>query len=149
MTGYASDGAQRDQHLLVYLDEAHIHQDCDLGYGWAACGQRLWVNSGLPGLSVRVSFYGLDLYNEGHLHCPRRGLERSHRRPGPHPNSSKRRLRKFAPTPASFRVPAQVLFHERNTLGAVQYQDLNPLSLQKRTSSRQRVSLTLSDNHPL
>ena len=29
-------GAQRDQHLLVYLDEAHIHQDADLGYGWAA-----------------------------------------------------------------------------------------------------------------
>src|SRR3954470_3306887 len=23
------DGAQRDQHLLVYVDEAHIHQDCD------------------------------------------------------------------------------------------------------------------------
>ena len=24
-------GAQRDQHLLVYMDEAHIHQDADLG----------------------------------------------------------------------------------------------------------------------
>src|SRR5215212_2794059 len=61
------DGAQRDQHLLVYLDEAHIHQDCDLGYGWAERGQRLWIASRSPGLSARVSFYGLYLYNEGQV----------------------------------------------------------------------------------
>jgi hypothetical protein len=30
------DGAARDRHLLVYVDEAHIHQDADLGYGWSA-----------------------------------------------------------------------------------------------------------------
>jgi hypothetical protein len=29
-------GAQQDRHRLVYLDEAHIHQDADLGYGWSA-----------------------------------------------------------------------------------------------------------------
>jgi transposase len=57
--------AQRDRHLLVYLDEAHIHQDADLGYGWAERGQRLWVTSSSPGLAARVSFYGLYLYNEG------------------------------------------------------------------------------------
>ncbi len=28
-------GAQHERHLLVYLDEAHIHQDAGLGYGWA------------------------------------------------------------------------------------------------------------------
>src|SRR4051812_33374418 len=61
------DGAQRDRHLLVYLDEAHIHQDADLGYGWAERGQRLWVNSSSPGLSARISFYGLYLYNEGQV----------------------------------------------------------------------------------
>ncbi len=60
-------GAQRDQHLLVYVDEAHIHQDADLGYGWAQRGQRLWVASSSPGLSARVSFYGLYLYNEGQV----------------------------------------------------------------------------------
>src|SRR3954454_15423168 len=60
-------GAQRDQHLLVYLDEAHIHQDADLGYGWSARGQRFWVASSAPGLSARVSFYGLYLYNEGQV----------------------------------------------------------------------------------
>jgi transposase len=61
------EGAQRDRHLLVYLDEAHIHQDADLGYGWARCGERLWVASSSPGLSARVSFYGLYLYNEGQV----------------------------------------------------------------------------------
>jgi transposase len=61
------DGAQRDRHLLIYLDEAHIHQDADLGYGWAERGRRLWVASRSPGLSARVSFYGLYFYNEGQV----------------------------------------------------------------------------------
>jgi transposase len=61
------EGAQRDRHLLVYLDEAHIHQDADLGFGWAERGRRLWVASRSPGLSAKVSFYGLYLYNEGQV----------------------------------------------------------------------------------
>jgi transposase len=61
------EGAQRDRHLVVFLDEAHIHQDADLGYGWAERGQRLWVASRSPRLSARVSFYGLYLYNEGQV----------------------------------------------------------------------------------
>src|SRR5206468_1798163 len=60
-------GAQRDQHLVVFLDEAHIHQDCDLGYRWGERGQRLWIASRSPGLSARVSFCGLSLYNEGQV----------------------------------------------------------------------------------
>ena len=60
-------GAQRDQHVLIYVDEAHIHQDADLGYGWAKRGQRFWVASSSPGLSARVSVYGLYLYNEGQV----------------------------------------------------------------------------------
>jgi transposase len=60
-------GAQRDQHALVYMDEAHIHQDAALGYGWGERGRRLWVASTSPGLSARVSFYGLYLYNEGQV----------------------------------------------------------------------------------
>ena len=59
--------AQRDRHLLVYLDEAHIHQDADLGYGWAERGERLWVASSSPGLAAKVSFYGLYLYNEAQV----------------------------------------------------------------------------------
>jgi transposase len=60
-------GAQRDRHLVVYVDEAHLHQDADLGYGWAKRGERFWVASSSPGLSARVSVYGVYLYNEGQV----------------------------------------------------------------------------------
>jgi len=59
--------AQRDRHRLVYLDEAHIHQDADLGYGWGVRGERFHVASSSPGLAAKVSFYGLYLYNEGQV----------------------------------------------------------------------------------
>jgi transposase len=59
------DGARDERHTLVYLDEAHIHQDVDLGHGWCERGQRFYVASSSPGLSAKVSFYGLYLYNEG------------------------------------------------------------------------------------
>src|SRR4029450_1355597 len=42
-------GAQRDRHLLVYLDEAHIHQDADLGSGWSERGGRFWIAPPPPG----------------------------------------------------------------------------------------------------
>jgi transposase len=60
-------GAQRDRHRLVYLDEAHIHQDADLGHGWAARGERFWVASHSPRLADKLSFYGLYLYNEAEV----------------------------------------------------------------------------------
>jgi transposase len=50
--------------VLVYLDEAHIHQDCDLGYGWSERGKRLYVASSSPRLAAKVSFYGLYLITE-------------------------------------------------------------------------------------
>jgi hypothetical protein len=37
------DGAGRDRHQLVYWDEAHIHQDVDLGHGWGERGKRFFV----------------------------------------------------------------------------------------------------------
>jgi len=61
------DSAQRDRHQLVYLDEAHIHKDVDLGYGWGERSRRFFVASSSPGLSAKVSFYGLYLYNEGQV----------------------------------------------------------------------------------
>ena len=57
--------AGADRHLLVYLDEAHIHQDA--GYGWSERGRRLWVASHSPRLADKLSFYGLYLYNEGQV----------------------------------------------------------------------------------
>ena len=61
------DGAQHDRHHLVYLDEAHIHQDVDPGHGWGERGKRFHVASSSPGLSAKVSFYGLYLFNEGQV----------------------------------------------------------------------------------
>ena len=60
-------GAQRDQPLLVSVDEAPIHQDADLGSGWAKRGERFFVASSSPGLSAKLSFYGLYLYNKGQV----------------------------------------------------------------------------------
>jgi hypothetical protein len=53
--------------LLVSIDEAYIHQDADMGYGWSVRGERLWVCSSSPGLSAKASFYGLYLCNEGQV----------------------------------------------------------------------------------
>jgi transposase len=61
------DDAQWDRHQLVYLDEAHIHQDVDLGHAWGERGKRFHVASSSPGLSAKVSFYGLYLYTEGQV----------------------------------------------------------------------------------
>jgi transposase len=61
------DGARDGHHHLVYLDEAHIHQDVDLGYGWGERGKRFHVASSSPGLAAKVSFYGLYLYDEGQV----------------------------------------------------------------------------------
>ena len=61
------DGAQRDRHELVYVDEAHIHQDIDPGYGWGVRGTPFHIASSSPGLSAKVSFYGLYLDNQGQV----------------------------------------------------------------------------------
>jgi transposase len=61
------DGAQWDRHHLVYLDEAHVHQDVDLGHGWGVRGKRFYVASSSPALADKISFYGLYLYNEGQV----------------------------------------------------------------------------------
>lgn len=53
------DGARDERHHLVDLDEAPIHQDVDLGYGWGERGKRFHLASSSPGLKAKVSFYGL------------------------------------------------------------------------------------------
>ena len=65
--GALLDGARDERHHLVYLDEAHIHQDVDLGYAWGERGKRFQVASSSPGLKAKVSFYGLYLYNDGQV----------------------------------------------------------------------------------
>jgi transposase len=58
--------ALENDHLLVFIDEAHIHLDTDEGYGWSVKGERFWVSSCSPGLA-KVSFYGVYLYNLGQV----------------------------------------------------------------------------------
>jgi transposase len=85
-------GARRGRHLLVCWDEAHIHQDADLGYGWAERGRRFWVASSSPGLAAKLSFYGLYFYNEGRVR-----LWPYPRANGTHTTEALRRLRAEQP----------------------------------------------------
>ena len=59
--------ATRQERLLVYIDEAHIHQDTDIGYGWSDKGRRFWVNSDSPGLSATISFHDVYYFNDGQV----------------------------------------------------------------------------------
>jgi len=56
------DNALNHGQLLIFIDEAHIHLDCDEGYGWSIKGERFWVSSNSPG-RAKVSFYGIYVYN--------------------------------------------------------------------------------------
>jgi hypothetical protein len=55
----ANSGKER----LVFIDEAHVHQDADLGHTWSRRGQRYYVSSTSPGLA-RVTFFGAYNYND-------------------------------------------------------------------------------------
>lgn len=59
------DALEHD-HLLVFIDEAHIHLDTDEGFGWSVKGERFWVSSCSPGLA-KVSFFGVYIYNLGQV----------------------------------------------------------------------------------
>ncbi len=66
--------AAEEKKLLVYIDEAHVHQEADLGYGWAVRGEPFWVGSSSPGLWRRVSFYGVYLFNESQVTFQHSGI---------------------------------------------------------------------------
>ena len=55
--------AHAGKELLVFIDEAHVHQDADLGYVWSRRGRPYYVASTSPGLA-RVSFFGAYVYND-------------------------------------------------------------------------------------
>jgi transposase len=52
------------QPVVVYCDEAHVHQDADGGYGWGLRGKTFWIRSSSPGLKAKVTFYGLYLVGQ-------------------------------------------------------------------------------------
>lgn len=65
LKGLMQDALDND-HLLIFMDEAHIHLDTDEGYGWSVKGERFWVSSSSAGLA-KVSFYGVYIYNLGQV----------------------------------------------------------------------------------
>lgn len=65
LEGLMQDALEHD-HLLIFIDEAHIHLDTDEGFGWSVKGERFWVSSCSPGLA-KVSFYGVYIYNLGQV----------------------------------------------------------------------------------
>jgi transposase len=64
------------QARIVYIDQAHVHQDLDLGYSWSAKGVPQWVSSSSPGLAAKLNWYGAYdfthgqcwLWQNGHCH---------------------------------------------------------------------------------
>lgn len=48
----------RQEIRLIYIDEAHLHRDMDIGYTWAPKGKVAWRTSGCPPLSDRINWYG-------------------------------------------------------------------------------------------
>jgi transposase len=55
----------RDEVCTLYVDEAHFHQDLDLGHTWADVGKPLWRESSSPPLSARINWYGAYDFSEG------------------------------------------------------------------------------------
>ena len=50
---------------LIYLDEAHLHQDMALGYRWSVRGEADWVASHCPPLKNRLNWYGAYDFSQG------------------------------------------------------------------------------------
>ena len=46
------------KRTLIYIDEAHFHQDLDKGYGWHFSGKAWNVPSTTPGLHAKINWYG-------------------------------------------------------------------------------------------
>ena len=52
------EGVWRLQTRLIYIDEAHIHRDMDIGYTWALKGKPAWRLSDSAPLAHRINWYG-------------------------------------------------------------------------------------------
>lgn len=55
----------RGEIRIIYVDEAHLHQDLDLGYTWAPVGEPIWRASNSPSLSARINWYGAYDFTQG------------------------------------------------------------------------------------
>jgi hypothetical protein len=57
----------RDEVIVIYVDEAHVHRDLDLGYTWAPVGEIAYRLSECASLADRINWYGA--YNFTHGTC--------------------------------------------------------------------------------
>lgn len=55
----------QQETILIYIDEAHIHRDMDLGYTWAPKGVPAYRQSECAPLSDRINWYGAYNFTAG------------------------------------------------------------------------------------
>ena len=55
----------RQETILLYIDEAHIHRDLDLGYTWAPKGEPAYRSSDCPPLADKINWYGAYNFTDG------------------------------------------------------------------------------------
>jgi transposase len=55
----------QNETILLYIDEAHIHRDMDLGYTWAPRGEPAYRLSACASLSDRINWYGAYNFTDG------------------------------------------------------------------------------------
>jgi len=55
----------RQEIRLLYIDEAHVHRDMDVGYTWAPAGKPAWRLSGCGSLAERINWYGAYDFSDG------------------------------------------------------------------------------------
>ena len=55
----------QDKLRLIYVDEAHFHQDLAVGYRWSTIGEADWVPSYCPSRKNRLNWYGAYDFSNG------------------------------------------------------------------------------------
>ena len=55
----------QEEVRVIYIDQAHLHQDLDLGYTWSPLAKPAWQASTSPPLSARINWYGAYDFSEG------------------------------------------------------------------------------------
>jgi transposase len=55
----------RHETILLYIDEAHIHRDLDLGYTWSPKGKPAYRLSECAPLAHRINWYGAYNFTDG------------------------------------------------------------------------------------
>ena len=59
------DDMRSGRRTLIYIDESHVHQDVDLGFGWAERGVPFRKATASPGLYSKINWYGAYNFTDG------------------------------------------------------------------------------------